>query len=95
MEKEIESGEFEFSIALEDVHMNIEKRLTDIIGDAGTRLHTARSRNDQVGTDTRLYLRKRSDEIMARIKHLQAVLLKLAEKHADTVMPGFTHLQTF
>ncbi len=94
VEQEIESGEFEFTIALEDVHMNIEKRLTDIIGDAGKRLHTARSRNDQVGTDTRLYLRKRTDDLMVRIKHLQLVLVKLAEEHADTVMPGFTHLQT-
>jgi len=94
VEKEIESGEFEFTIALEDVHMNIEKRLTDIIGDAGKRLHTARSRNDQVGTDTRLYLRKRTDDLMVRIKHLQGVLVKLADEHAETVMPGFTHLQT-
>ena len=94
VEQEIESGELEFTIVLEDVHMNIEKRLTDIIGDAGKRLHTARSRNDQVGTDTRLYLRKRTDDLMVRIKHLQGVLVKLAEEHADTVMPGFTHLQT-
>ncbi|MDQ6989430.1 MAG: argininosuccinate lyase [Mariprofundaceae bacterium] len=94
VESEIEAGEFEFSIALEDVHMNIEKRLTDIIGDAGKRLHTARSRNDQVGTDTRLYLRTRTDDLMIRIKHLQVVLVKLAAEHADTVMPGFTHLQT-
>jgi len=92
--KEIELGTFEFTIVLEDVHMNIEKRLTDIIGDAGKRLHTARSRNDQVGTDTRLYLRKRTDDLMERIKHLQVVLVKLAEEYADTVMPGFTHLQT-
>jgi len=91
---EIESGALQFTIALEDVHMNIEKRLTDIIGDAGKRLHTARSRNDQVGTDTRLYLRKRTDDLMKRIKHLQVVLVKLAEEHADTIMPGFTHLQT-
>ncbi len=94
VEKEIEAGEFEFTIALEDVHMNIEKRLTDIIGDAGKRLHTARSRNDQVGTDTRLYLRKRTDDLMVRIKHLQSVLVRLADEHAETVMPGFTHLQT-
>ncbi|MDQ6994953.1 MAG: argininosuccinate lyase [Mariprofundaceae bacterium] len=94
IEAEIEAGNFEFSIALEDVHMNIEKRLTDKIGDAGKRLHTARSRNDQVATDTRLYLRKRSDAMMLRIRGLQAVLLNLAETHADTIMPGFTHLQT-
>jgi len=94
VEAEIEAGTFEFSIALEDVHMNIEKRLTDKIGDAGKRLHTARSRNDQVATDTRLYLRKRTDEMVMRIRRLQAVLLNLAEEHADTIMPGFTHLQT-
>lgn len=91
---EIESGEFDFSIALEDVHMNIEARLTEKIGDAGKRLHTARSRNDQVATDTRLYLRRRSDEVIARIRRLQQVLVELAEAHADTIMPGFTHLQT-
>jgi len=94
VEAEIEAGSFEFTIALEDVHMNIEKRLTDKIGDAGKRLHTARSRNDQVATDTRLYLRKRTDELQARIHTLQAVLVTLAEEHADTIMPGFTHLQT-
>ncbi len=91
---EIESGEFEFTVALEDVHMNIESRLTDKIGDAGKRLHTARSRNDQVATDTRLYLRRRSDEVIAHIRHLQSVLVELAEAHTDTIMPGFTHLQT-
>jgi len=94
IEVEIEAGNFEFSIALEDVHMNIEKRLTDKIGDAGKRLHTARSRNDQVATDTRLYLRKRTDAMIARMRGLQSVLLSLAETHADTIMPGFTHLQT-
>ncbi len=91
---EIESGEFEFTVALEDVHMNIESRLTDKIGDAGKRLHTARSRNDQVATDTRLYLRRRTDELLIRIRHLQSVLVKLADEHAGTIMPGFTHLQT-
>jgi len=94
VEAEIEAGTFEFSIALEDVHMNIEKRLTDKIGDAGKRLHTARSRNDQVATDTRLYLRKRSNELLVRIRTLQSVLVTLAEEHAETIMPGFTHLQT-
>ena len=94
VEAEIEAGTFEFTIALEDVHMNIEKRLTDKIGDAGKRLHTGRSRNDQVATDTRLFLRKRTDEMVARIRSLQQVLLSLAETHADTIMPGFTHLQT-
>jgi len=91
---EIESGEFTFTIALEDVHMNIESRLTEKIGDAGKRLHTARSRNDQVTTDTRLYLRRRTDTMVARIRYLQTVLVALADQHADTIMPGFTHLQT-
>ena len=91
---EIESGEFEFSIALEDVHMNIEARLTAKIGDAGKRLHTARSRNDQVTTDTRLYLRRHTDNMVARLRYLQSVLVSLAEQHAATIMPGFTHLQT-
>ena len=91
---EIESGEFQFTIALEDVHMNIESRLTAKIGDAGKRLHTARSRNDQVTTDTRLYLRRRTDGMVTRLRHLQSVLVALAEQHAATIMPGFTHLQT-
>ncbi len=91
---EIESGEFTFTIALEDVHMNIEAQLTEKIGDAGKRLHTARSRNDQVATDTRLYLRRRNDEIVVRIRTLQSVLVTLAGAHANTIMPGFTHLQT-
>jgi len=91
---EIESGEFSFTIALEDVHMNIESRLTAKIGDAGKRLHTARSRNDQVTTDTRLYLRRRSHRMLGYLRQLQAVLVTLAEEHADTIMPGFTHLQT-
>lgn len=91
---DIENGDFEFTIALEDVHMNIESRLTQKIGDAGKRLHTARSRNDQVATDTRLYLRSRTDTMIKRIRHLQSVLVELAETHADTIMPGFTHLQT-
>jgi len=94
VETEIEAGTFKFTIALEDVHMNIEKRLTDKIGDAGKRLHTARSRNDQVTTDTRLYLRKRTNELLVRLHTLQTVLIDLAEQHADTIMPGFTHLQT-
>ncbi len=91
---EINSGEFEFTIALEDVHMNIEARLTEKIGDAGKRLHTARSRNDQVTTDTRLYLRRRTDAMIERIRDLQSVLVGLASEHVDTIMPGFTHLQT-
>ena len=94
IEAEIEAGAIEFSTALEDVHMNIEARLTDKIGDAGKRLHTARSRNDQVATDTRLYLRRRVGDVTARIHALQQVLVTLARAHADTVMPGFTHLQS-
>jgi len=94
IEAEIERGEMQFTVALEDVHMNIESRLTEKIGDAGKRLHTARSRNDQVATDMRLYLRRRVDELLARIHALQRVLVTLAHEHADTIMPGFTHLQT-
>ncbi|MDX8388989.1 MAG: argininosuccinate lyase [Mariprofundaceae bacterium] len=94
IEGEIERGEFAFLAELEDVHMNIERRLTDRIGEAGKKLHTARSRNDQVATDTRLYLRKRTDAVTVRLRQLQSVLITLAEQHADTIMPGFTHLQT-
>ncbi len=94
IEKSIEADEIPFTVALEDVHMNIEARLTEKIGDAGKRLHTARSRNDQVTTDTRLFLRRRVDEMLVRIHTLQGVLVGLAHTHADTIMPGFTHLQT-
>lgn len=90
---EIKGGAFEWSVTLEDVHLNIEKRLTAIVGDAGKRLHTARSRNDQVATDIRLFLRASIDEIIPLIKAMQRALINLAEKHTDTVMPGFTHLQ--
>ncbi len=90
---DIQAGRFEWSVDLEDVHMNVEKRLTDKIGDAGKRLHTGRSRNDQVATDIRLYLRDAIDHIVGLIAALQTSLLDLAEQHADTVMPGFTHLQ--
>lgn len=90
---EIERGEFEWSIALEDVHMNIEARLTERIGDAGKRLHTGRSRNDQVATDIRLYLRDAIDAILGEIRRLLGGLAKLALREADTIMPGFTHLQ--
>ena len=92
--KEIEAGKFEWSIALEDVHMNIEKRLTDLIGDVGKKLHTGRSRNDQVATDIRLYLRDQIDAIQIELTRLITGLINLAEQEADTVMPGFTHLQT-
>ncbi|QDQ26780.1 argininosuccinate lyase [Chitinimonas arctica] len=89
----IREGSFEWLLDLEDVHMNIEKRLTDLIGDAGKRLHTGRSRNDQVATDIRLWLRHEIDALIHLAGELQRSLLDLAEKHADTVMPGFTHLQ--
>jgi argininosuccinate lyase len=90
---EIESGQFEWLLDLEDVHLNIEKRLTELVGDAGKRLHTGRSRNDQVATDIRLYLRAAIDDISGLLKDLRLALLDLAEKHADTILPGFTHMQ--
>lgn len=94
VQAEIDAGEFVWSVALEDVHMNIEKRLTDLIGDAGKRLHTGRSRNDQVATDIRLYTRAVIDRITAEIERLQQGIVTVAEREADTIMPGFTHLQT-
>ncbi|VAW67957.1 Argininosuccinate lyase [hydrothermal vent metagenome] len=93
IEEEITEGKFNWSIQLEDVHMNIEARLTELVGDAGKRLHTGRSRNDQVATDIRLYLREQIAFIIAEIRRLQDGLLNLAEKEASTIMPGFTHLQ--
>ncbi len=90
---EIASGEFVWSIKQEDVHMNIEARLTDLIGIAGKKLHTGRSRNDQVATDIRLYLRSEIQVITAQLTRLQHAILNLAEQHFDTIMPGFTHLQ--
>ena len=90
---DIEAGRFEWSIALEDVHMNIEQRLTERIGEAGKRLHTGRSRNDQVATDMRLYVRDAIDAIVELIGRVESALLSFAEREADTVMPGFTHLQ--
>lgn len=90
---EIQAGTFEWLLDLEDVHLNIEKRLTDKIGDAGKRLHTGRSRNDQVATDIRLWLRATTDDLLAGINKLQTSVLDLAEQHIDTIMPGFTHLQ--
>ncbi|OOV87283.1 argininosuccinate lyase [Oceanospirillum linum] len=92
--EEIANGEFQWSVELEDVHMNIEARLTQKIGITGKKLHTGRSRNDQVATDIRLYLRDEIDVISAELNRLQEGLLGLAEKEADTIMPGFTHLQT-
>ncbi len=91
--EEIKSGEFIWSIKQEDVHMNIEARLTSLIGIAGKRLHTGRSRNDQVATDIRLYLRSEIGHISHQLTRLQNAILNLAEQHTDTIMPGFTHLQ--
>lgn len=93
IKEEIEQGVFNWSIAREDLHMNIEARLTELVGDAGKRLHTGRSRNDQVATDIRLYLREQIGFIIAEIKRFQLGLLGLAEREAATIMPGFTHLQ--
>jgi argininosuccinate lyase len=93
IENEIISGEFHWSLDLEDVHLNIEKRLTILIGDAGKRLHTGRSRNDQVATDVRLYLRHSIDELYTLIQGLQSAIVELASNHVHTIMPGFTHLQ--
>lgn len=91
--EEITSGAFEWQLELEDVHLNIEARLTALIGDAGKRLHTGRSRNDQVATDIRLYLRSEIDVIVARLEHLQEVMVHQAKQHAGLIMPGFTHMQ--
>src|SRR5690606_37849075 len=88
-----DAGRFEWSVALADVHMNIERALVDRIGEVGKKLHTARSRNDQVATDIRLYLREQIDGLVARLEHLLEALVALAEREAETVMPGFTHLQ--
>jgi argininosuccinate lyase len=91
---EIASGDFTWSVELEDVHMNIEARLTELIGITGKKLHTGRSRNDQVATDIRLYLRDAIGEIAAELTRLQSGTVELAAQHSDVVMPGFTHLQT-
>ena len=90
---EIESGEFPFREEFEDIHMNVEARLTELIGPAAGRLHTARSRNDQVALDLRLWVRDACDRTAAQLKALQIALLAQAEAHADALMPGFTHLQ--
>jgi len=94
VQAKIEAGEFDWSIPLEDVHMNIEAALTDAIGITGKKLHTGRSRNDQVATDIRLWLRDEIDLIAAELSRLQAGLIGLAKQEANTIMPGFTHLQT-
>ena len=90
---QIERGEFEFSTELEDIHMNIEKRLTDTIGDAGSRLHTARSRNDQVALDTHMFVRHAVVEVLDHIRELQNELVESADANKDVIMPGYTHLQ--
>jgi argininosuccinate lyase len=94
IQAEIEAGKFEWSIKLEDVHMNIESRLTANIGPVGKKLHTGRSRNDQVATDIRLYVREEIDGLCHLVRQLQQGIIGLAEQEADTIMPGFTHLQT-
>ena len=91
--QEIESGQFEWKLDLEDVHLNIEARLTQLVGDAGKRLHTGRSRNDQVATDVRLWLRDEIDQISALLRALQLALVEVAEHNVDVILPGFTHLQ--
>jgi argininosuccinate lyase len=93
IEQEIEEGRFSFGADLEDVHMNIESALTSRIGPAGAKLHTARSRNDQVALDLRLYLRYEVDEICRLITGLQRALVQLGEKYRETILPGYTHLQ--
>ncbi|WP_301860943.1 argininosuccinate lyase [uncultured Megasphaera sp.] len=90
---QIEEGNFPFSVELEDIHMNIEKRLTDAIGEAGKRLHTGRSRNDQVALDTHMYVRREIAAVSKLLVKLQESILKTAEKHGDVIMPGYTHLQ--
>ena len=94
IESDIEAGRFEWSSSLEDVHMNVEAALTERIGEAGKKLHTGRSRNDQVATDLRLWVRGETDAVLGALRGLRAVLLDVAEREAQTVMPGFTHLQS-
>jgi argininosuccinate lyase len=92
IQKEIESGKFKCDRSLEDVHMNIEAAITKRIGAAGAKLHTARSRNDQVALGLRLYVKTKIAQVLSCLRNLQSALLKLAEKHVDVVMPGYTHL---
>lgn len=91
--KQIEDGEFTFSVALEDIHMNVEKRLTDAIGDAGARLHTARSRNDQAAVDTHMYVRRQIGRLAEKLIAVEEALLDIARKYEDVILPGYTHLQ--
>ncbi len=93
IDADIAAGRFDWKLELEDVHLNIEARLTQLVGDAGKRLHTGRSRNDQVATDIRLWLREAIDRIQTALRSLRTALVDVAEAHADTLMPGFTHLQ--
>ena len=93
IQSDIEAGQFEWLLDLEDVHLNIEKRLTELVGDAGKRLHTGRSRNDQVATDIRLYMRASIDSIIVLLNEFRSALLDLAEKNQNVILPGFTHLQ--
>src|SRR4029434_1095988 len=93
IEKEIELGKFEWDMSLEDVHMNIEAALTKRIGTAGAKLHTGRSRNDQIALDLRLYVREEIDQIATHLRAPQNALLLLAQKHSEVLMPGYTHLQ--
>ena len=93
VQDEISEDRFAWSVALEDVHMNIEARLTELIGDAGKKLHTGRSRNDQIATDIRLYLRAQMAQCQAGLRQFQSGLLDLAEREVETILPGFTHLQ--
>ncbi len=93
IEKEMESGEFEFQASLEDIHMNIENRLSEIIGEVAGKLHTARSRNDQVATDFRLWMRSACGEVIEKISEFQNVMESTGKQHTETIMPGFTHLQ--
>ena len=90
---EIESGRFEWKLDLEDVHLNVEARLTQLVGDAGKRLHTGRSRNDQVATDVRLWLRDEIDTLAPLLRQMQVALVEVAERNVDTILPGFTHMQ--
>jgi argininosuccinate lyase len=91
--EEIESGRFEWKLDLEDVHLNVEARLTQLVGDAGKRLHTGRSRNDQVATDVRLWLRDEIDTLAPLLRQMQVALLEVAEDNVETILPGFTHMQ--
>ena len=90
---EYRAGNFQPGVDAEDVHFAVERRLTELVGDVGKKLHTARSRNDQVGTDTRLYLRDRIGQIQAQLREFQQVLVTLADVHVETLIPGYTHLQ--